>query len=104
MKTTYENLGIWIVVQLLATEVLSIGLFSRPPLGEPIRTGLFAPIALLFFPIFAFLDGNYLAGCFSLLVDIIFLSIMAFSIVKNSRLVAGPSLFVFNVVCVVLTL
>jgi len=60
-------------MQLLTTEVLSIGLWSRPPLGEPISTGLFAPLVLLFFPTFAFREGDYPADSLCLLVDLAFL-------------------------------
>jgi hypothetical protein len=88
------------MVQLLATECLSVGFLGR----SPRLMALTAPIAIFLAPVDAFLDRNYSAFLVWLPINVAFLAIMALSIVKNRRIVASAVLFLFNIAGVVLTL
>jgi hypothetical protein len=90
------------VVQLLVTEAVSIGLFGRS--AHFMYMAVVMPVALFFFPVFAFEDRDYSAFLVCLLVDLVFLSLMAFLVVRSQRLLARAALFIFNVTGVVLVL
>ena len=100
------NILIISAVQLLAAEGLSIWLFTRGAhlLPYPVYTGYMAPIWLFFAPILALHDGDYPGVFQSLLVDIVFLSIMIRSIRENSRLASSICLFIFSLISIGLTL
>lgn len=103
-KTTAKNLLICIV-QLLATEGLSISFFGRSSrLVAPIYTGLTAPIAIFIAPVDALLDRDYSGFFVWLPINVTFFAIMALLIVKNRKIAASVALFLFNIASVVFTL
>jgi hypothetical protein len=62
---------------------------------------IFAPICLLtLVPMPALRDGEYAIFLVSVSIDVVFLSIMIFSIVRNHKIVGAVSPFVFNFLCV----
>jgi hypothetical protein len=92
------------VVQLLVTEVVSVAFFGRSLFGRAIWIGVMAPIAIFFFPLFALENRQYSAFLVCLLADLGFLSLMAFLVVKNQRLLARTALFLVNAASVILVL
>src|ERR1700693_192146 len=96
-KTTVKNLKICLV-QLLVTEALAITLgILENNLSLEIFPRVIAPISLLtVVPIWALRDGAYAAFLVIALIDVVFLSIMIFSIVRNHKIVATVCLLVFN--------
>jgi hypothetical protein len=93
-RITRNNLLIC-MLQLLITEGVMIYpvFYGRHPLAE-----LLAPISLLTYaPMWALRDRAYLALLAILSIDILFLSTMTFSIIKNHKLVSGVCLLLFNV-------
>jgi hypothetical protein len=98
MSRTIRNNLVIAMVQLLITT----GLFGYPIfLGRQPPWLLLTPISLLTFgPIWGLYDvldtGSYGGFLAILCLDIVFLSIMAFSIIRNHKIVGGVSLFVFN--------
>ena len=93
-KTTTRNLLIS-VTQLLVTEGLSVApaVYDR----KCISKSILAPILMLtLMPIWAVEDRAYGALAMILFLDIAFLSIMAFSIMKNHMVVGAVCLFAFN--------
>lgn len=91
-------------VQLLVTEVASVAFFGRHFFGRGIWIGFMAPIAVFFLPVFALEDREYSEFLVCLLVDLGFLSLMAFLVVKNQRLLARTALFLVNIASVMLVL
>jgi hypothetical protein len=96
-RTTVKNLKICIV-QLLVTEALAVILVV---LGDNLPLEIYprviAPISLLtVVPIWALRDGAYAAFLVIVLIDVVFLSIMIFSIAWNHKIVGGICLFAFN--------
>jgi hypothetical protein len=91
------------IVQLPVTEGLSIGFFARVSL----HAGFLAPIYLAILPTFFSQHlqepGYYRAFLVFLLVNIAFLSLIAFSIVKNHRRLGGVTLFLFNFLSILFT-
>src|ERR1700674_3503569 len=97
-RATATNLKLCIL-QLLVTEILSICYFAvgRPVLLENIYIGFTAPILLEYGAIYPLEYRGYFFGFFQVfLLNTVLLSILAFSIVKNHKLVGGFSLFLFN--------
>jgi hypothetical protein len=98
MSRTIRNNLLIAMAQLLIT----MGLFGYPIfLGRQPPWLLLAPISLLTFgPLWGLYDaldtGSYGGFLAILCLDIVFLSIMAFSIMRNHKFFGGISLFVFN--------
>ena len=94
-SATVKNLKIW-SAQLLVTEAL----LSYPPGGQhvlPIYERILAPISpLTLVPIFALRYEEYDLFLVIVLIDVAFLSIMIFSVVRNHKIVGAVCLFVFN--------
>ena len=94
MSTTARKNLLICIVQLLLTESVMIYpvFYGRHPLVE-----LLAPISLLTLaPIWALREGAYGGFLAILFIDVLFLSVMTFSITKNHRLVSGLCLLLFN--------
>ena len=105
-RVTAKSLLVRRILQLLVTEGLSFCLFFdvRSRQGDPsgIRIGLGAPIILLFFPLYAIEDKEYMALLVTLLVDMTFALIITFSIIKRCNWVGGTCLLLFNLIGVML--
>jgi hypothetical protein len=93
-----------LVMQLLVTEALSFCFFfslvrsATWTSANLARWGLMAPISLVFIPLLAFQSGDYTAGGQILLEDIVFVAVLALSIIKCWKWVGGFSLLIFNLV------
>jgi hypothetical protein len=102
-RTTVTNLKICIT-QLLVTEalvILPVGLGKHSAVSNYER--ILSPIYLLTLaPTRALLYGWY-SGSIGFLVivsiDVVFLSIIIFSVLRNHKIVGGVCLFVFNFLC-----
>jgi hypothetical protein len=107
-RVTAKNLLVRRIVQLLVTEGLSFCLFFdvRSRQGDPsgIRIGLGGPIVLLFFPLYAIEDREYIALLVTFLIDIAFALIITFSIIKKWRWIGGTCLLLFNLIGIMLVL
>jgi len=102
-NVTVKTLGIC-VVQLVATESLSLVLFGcSPHLVAPIYTALLAPIAILCLPVFSFLDKEFVNCIAFLALDIVLVLAMGFLIVRNYKLIGSLFLLAFNVLSIVFT-
>jgi hypothetical protein len=86
-----------LIIQLLATELLSLWFFGW-------RVGIFAPIALLLVPIWSIQEGNYPLALKVALIDMLFIAIMVFGILKTNKVISGLCLLLFNIISIVLTL
>jgi hypothetical protein len=97
-RTTAKNLIIC-VVQLLVTEGLVIypAFQTRHSLAQQLYLRILAPISLLTVaPIWSLQDKEYAWLLLILSIDVAFLSILAFSVIRNHRFVSVVCLFVFN--------
>ena len=103
-KNTEHNLVICIM-QLLITQALSMCYFASAPLlydrfETPIIFGYVAPLTL-FAPGFYFrppppLMAAAVPYAIVLFIDLIFLSVMTWSIARNHKVVSAIALFLFN--------
>ena len=102
-RTTVKNLKIC-VVQLLVTEALVIlpavlGKYSPVSTYERILSPIYlltlAPIRALRYGWY----GGFLGFLVIVSIDVVFLSITIFSVVRNHKIVGVVSLFVFNFLC-----
>ena len=107
-ETTPKSLLFRRVAQLLLTEGLSLCFFlsARTRLGGDLalRLGLFAPLTLAFFPIWALRERSYVGVVVTLLVNIAFALGIGYSVLKNRKWLGGLCLFAFNLVSFVLSL
>ena len=88
-------------MQLLVTEALIIYPAVRANTAVGIYDRILAPTSLLtLFPIWALREGAYAEFLVIVSIDVAFLSIMVFSVVRNHRIVGAVCLFVFNFLCV----
>ena len=94
-----KNLKIWIA-QLIVTEAFVIYPAVRGNDAITIHERILAPISLLVAPIWAVRQGEYAIFLLLVLIDVAFLSIMIFSLVRNHRIVGVVRLFLFNFLCV----
>jgi hypothetical protein len=95
-RTTVTNLKICIA-QLLVTEALVIfrAFYVNDPFPNYER--IFASISLLTLaPIWALRYGEYAAFLVIVSIDVVFVSIVAFSVVRNHKIVGAVCLLVFN--------
>ncbi len=97
MKAATKIILIYII-QLFLTECLSICLFGWR------RLAFEAPIVLLFMSIETLQEGIYILFIKSLILNVLFFSIMIFSIVKNHGILGSLCLFLYNAICIMLIL
>jgi hypothetical protein len=73
---------------------------AHPRLGDvfTLRLGFLAPISLALVPIWAFHDRDYTSVVATLLLNIAFVLLVAFSIVNTRKWIGGVSLFIFNII------
>jgi len=102
-RTTVTNLKIC-TAQLLFTEalvILPVALGKHSPVSNYER--ILSPIYLLTLAPIRALGYGWYSGFLGFLVivsiDVVFLSIIVFSVVRNHKIVGGVCLFVFNFLC-----
>jgi hypothetical protein len=102
MSRTIRNNLLIAMAQLLVT----MGLFGYPIfLGRQPPRLLLAPVSLItlgpIWGLYDALDTGWYGGFLAILcLDIVLLTIMAFSIMRNHKIVGGICLFVFNVLSI----
>ncbi|MFZ2059837.1 MAG: hypothetical protein WAU82_02390 [Candidatus Binatus sp.] len=89
------------VNQLLATEIASIALFGAL-MRWPWQVYLAAPISILLLPIFAFENQDHGELALTVLIDIVFISVMTALIVRNLKRPARAILLLFTVASMLL--